>query len=113
MDFEKAAAAFMRKKKSQDMVSQKREAYQSMLKEFEAMKYDRPIGGVRKERPITQDKIDAIQTEKKERSSFDVVDSLAGFVDIQVNVPTPKNRKADKADPLASLLDMNIDGVKL
>lgn len=90
MDFEQAVAAFARKKKSQNLADQKREAYRGMLKEYNALKYGPAVGGVRKEREITQELIEKKAEEKKAVEIDTIADSLIGFVDIGLPPESPK-----------------------
>lgn len=85
MDFDKAVAAFQRKKKGQDMANQKREAYRALLKDYNAMKYGPAVGGVRKEREITQEVIDRKIKAKKEVQIDTMADNLADFVDLHID----------------------------
>lgn len=96
MDFEKAVAAFTRKKKSQDLASMKREAYRAMLKDYQSMKYTPASGGVRREREVTQEMIDKRVEEKKAVQVDTVTSSLMDFVDLDIGAvlapPAPSNR---------------------
>lgn len=114
MDFDKIVAAFQKRKRGQDMAEQKRQAYLEVLEDYQKLKFGKVVDGVRQEKPITQDRIDKMQAEKRD-TSVDIADTLADFVDIEVKMPAKKapTKAAAKPDPLASLLDMNIDGVKL
>lgn len=120
MDFDKIVAAFQKRKRGQDMAEQKRQAYLEVLEDYQKLKFGKVVDGVRQEKPITQDRIDKMQAEKRD-TSVDIADTLADFVDIEVKMPAKKAPPAKKAaakaaaepDPLASLLDMDIDGVKL
>lgn len=94
MDFDKAVAAFQRKKKGQNMADQKREAYREMLKDYQALKYAPAVGGVRKEREITQELIEKKAEEKKAVQIDTLADSLIGFVDIDLPPePTKKGKR--------------------
>jgi hypothetical protein len=94
MDFDKAVAAFQRKKRSQDLATVKREQYRTMLKEYTSMKYSPAVNGVRREREITQEVIEKRAEEKKAVEIDTVADGLIGFVDIDIDfTPTPKGRK--------------------
>lgn len=88
MDFDKAVAAFQRKKKGQDMAAEKREAYRAVLKDYAALKYAPTVGGVRKEREITQELIEKKAEEKKSLEIDAIADSLIGFVDIEIGAIT-------------------------
>ena len=111
MDFDKAVAAFQKRKRSQDVAAEKRKAYVGVLEEYQSLKFGKVVGGVREVKEITQDRIDKLETDKRE-TSVDIADSLASFVDIEIKAPPKKAAKA-ATDPLASLLNLDIDGVKL
>lgn len=84
MDFERAVAAFQRKRKGRDLHDAKREAYRAMLKEYEQMKYAN-VGGKRVERQITQEKIDRREKEKQEEKVILAdTEELLKFVDIKL-----------------------------
>lgn len=84
MDFDKVVAAFQRKKKGQNLADQKREAYRAMLKDYQTLKYGSAVGGVRKEREITQDLIEKKAEEKKAVEIDTIADNLIDFVDIEI-----------------------------
>lgn len=84
MDFEKAVAAFQRKKKGQNLADKKREAYRAMLADYQTLKYAPAVGGVRKEREITQELIEKKAEEKKAVEIDTIADSLIDFVDIEI-----------------------------
>ena len=88
MDFDKAVAAFQRKKKGQNLADQKREAYRAMLADYQTLKYAPAVGGVRKEREITQELIEKKAEEKKEMEIDTIADSLIDFVDIEIGAVT-------------------------
>lgn len=95
MDFDKAVAAFTRKKNARVAADDKREAYRAMLKEYNALKYGPTVGGVRKEREITQELIEKKAEEKRAVAIDTLADSLADFVDIALppEMPAPKKGK--------------------
>lgn len=96
MDFEKAVAAFTRKKKGQNLADDKREAYRKVVKEYTEMKYAPAVGGVRKEMPITQERIEKRAQEKKE-TSIEVADDLAAFFDIDLDMGAAGDLEIGKA----------------
>ena len=95
MDFEKAVAAFQRKKNARVAADEKREAYRVMLKEYNALKYGPAVGGVRKEREITQELIERKAEEKRAVAIDTLADSLVSFVDLALppEMPAPKKGK--------------------
>lgn len=88
-DFDKAVAAFTKKKKAADVASLKRDAYRKLLKEYNEMKYGPAVGGVRKERQITQEVIDKREADKKLVSKENIDDLVAGLTDF-INIPVTK-----------------------
>lgn len=63
-DFEKAVAAFQKKKNPRTEREAKREAYKKVLKEYVKLKYGFNAPGVRVERPITQERIERAEAAK-------------------------------------------------
>ena len=90
MDFDKAVAAFQRKKNARVAADQKREAYKAVLKDYQGLKYAPAVGGVRKEREITQELIERKAEEKKAVEIDTIADSLVDFVDITLPPEPPK-----------------------
>jgi hypothetical protein len=88
-DFDKAVAAFTKKKKSQDVATLKRDAYRKLLKEYNEMKYGPAVGGVRKERQITQELIDRREADKKLVSKENIDDLVSSLTDF-INIPVAK-----------------------
>lgn len=117
MDFDQIVAAFQKRKYGQDKAAEKRNAYIAVLKDYESLKFGKAVNGVRQVKEITQERVDKMETEKRE-TSVDFADTLAGFVDIELKAAPKKPAKGAKAakaaepDSLAALLSMDI-GVKL
>lgn len=88
-DFDKTVAAFTKKKKAQDVATLKRDAYRKLLKEYNEMKYGPAVGGVRKEREITQEMIEKREADKKLVSKENIDDLVAGLTDF-INIPVAK-----------------------
>ena len=96
MDFEKAVAAFTRKKRGQNLADEKREAYRKMVKEYTDLKYAPAAGGVRKEREITQERIEKRAKDKKE-VSLEAADDLAAFFEIDLDMGADGDLEIGKA----------------
>ena len=86
MDFDKAVAAFTRKKKGQNLADEKREAYRKMVNEYTSLKYGQVVNGNRREREITQELIER-REEKAKAASVDIADDLASFIDLDLGAP--------------------------
>lgn len=85
MDFDKAVAAFTKKKQGQNNADEKRAAYKAMLKEYNTLKFSKAVGGVRKEREITQEVIEKAAQDKEE-TSVELADDLAQYFDIDLDM---------------------------
>lgn len=81
MDFDAKVAAFTRKKKGQNMADLKRDAYRTMLKDYQALKY----GPGRKEVEITQERIEKVAQDKAE-TKVEMADDLAQYLDLEIGV---------------------------
>lgn len=95
MDFEAAVAAFTRKKKSQNLSDLKRDAYRTMLKEYQAVKYSgQVVNGARKEVEVTQERIDKAAQDKAE-TKVEMADDLAQYLEIDIPVADeePKGKR--------------------
>lgn len=84
MDFDKAVAAFQRKKNPRAEAEQRRQNYLAMLKDYSALKYGATVKGVRVEREITQELIEKKAEEKKSLEVDTIANSLIDFVDIEI-----------------------------
>ena len=96
MDFDTVVAAFTRKKNARTMADQKRETYLAMLKDYNALKYAPTVGGVRKEREITEELIEKKAEAKKSLEIDTITDSLIGFVDIDLPPERPEPKKGKR-----------------
>lgn len=86
MDFEAKVAAFTRKKKSQNLADLKRDAYRTMLKEYQALKYSGAVvDGARKEVEITQERIEKAAKDKAE-TKVETADDLAQYLEIDLEI---------------------------
>lgn len=81
MDFDAKVAAFTRKKKSQNLADLKRDAYRTMLKEYQALKY----APGRKEVEITQERIEKAAQDKAE-TKVETADDLAQYLEIDLDI---------------------------
>lgn len=81
MDFDAAVAAFTRKKKAQNLADLKRDAYRTMLKEYQSLKYSTG----RKEVEITQERIEKAAQDKAE-TKVETADELAQYLDIDLEI---------------------------
>lgn len=96
-DFEAAVAAFTRKKKAQNLADAKRDAYRTMLKEYQSLKYSGAVvNGARKEVEITQERIEKAAQDKQE-TKVEMADELAQYLDLEIGV----DGDLDMGEPVA------------
>lgn len=94
MDFDAKVAAFTRKKKGQNLADQKREAYRTMLKEYQSLKYSTG----RKEVEITQERIEKAAKDKAE-TKVEMADDLAQYLEIDLEIGVDGD--LDMGEPVA------------
>jgi CO dehydrogenase/acetyl-CoA synthase beta subunit len=93
MSFETAALQFIRKRRGQDIASERRERYLEMLKEYDKIKYGPTVNGVRVEREVNEESIQLNERRKKAaaakkaaKQSVEIpdLDDIVGIVDLDL-----------------------------
>ncbi len=99
MDFDAKVAAFTRKKKGQNLADLKREAYRTMLKDYQSLKYSGAVvNGARKEVEITQERIEKAAKDKAE-TKVEMADDLAQYLEIDLEIGVDGD--LDMGEPVA------------